>query len=126
MIIIPVLEYTEWTNTIDPVRKGGMSLRLCLDQKDLKNIERNQYYTMNIDELSRTPWVQVLYSDGCQVKLLNGLTRQRKLITDNVQHALGKVQMVITTFWSVCQLRCLLGEAGCSHQDSVRGYWHSR
>ena len=26
--------------------------------------------------------------------------------------------MVMTTFQSVSQLRCLLGEAGCSHQDS--------
>ena len=27
-----------------------------------------------------------LYTDGCQVRLLDGLTRQRKLNTDGVQH----------------------------------------
>ena len=39
----------------------------------------------------KIPWVQVLYTDGWQVRLLDGLTRQRKFITDNIQLALGKV-----------------------------------
>ena len=52
-IITPVQEHTEWTNSIVNVRKAEGSLRLCLDPKDLnKNIERNQYYTRTIDNLS--------------------------------------------------------------------------
>ena len=46
-------------------------------------------------------------------------TRQRKLITDDVQHALGKAQMVTIPVWCVSQLGCLPVEAGCSLQDSA-------
>ena len=41
------------TNSIVPIRKADSSLRLFLDLKDLsKNIERNQYYTRTINNLS--------------------------------------------------------------------------
>ena len=44
---------TQWTNSIVSVRKADGSLRLCFAPKDLnKNIERNQYYTRTIDDLS--------------------------------------------------------------------------
>ena len=50
---MPVQEHTEWTNSTVPVRKADSSLTLCLDRKDLnKNIERDQYFTRNIDDLS--------------------------------------------------------------------------
>ena len=46
-------EHTEWSNSIVLVMKANGSLRLCLDPKDLnKNIERNQYYTRTMDDLS--------------------------------------------------------------------------
>ena len=52
-IIIPVQEHTEGTNSIVLVRKADGSLRLNLDPKGLnKNIERNQYYTRTIGDLS--------------------------------------------------------------------------
>ena len=100
----------------------------CLNPKThTRNIERNQYLHKDCRlPQHRCPWVKVLYTDGCQVRLLDGLTRQTNLITDNVQHALGKEQIVAITFWSVSKLKCLLGEAGCSHQDSAKGYQHSR
>ena len=74
----------------------------------------------------KTPQVQVLHTIVWQVRLLDGLMRQRKLITDDMQHALGKVQMVMTTFWSVSKHRYLAGEPGCSLKDSARGYQHSK
>ena len=45
-------EHTECTGSRVTGRKANVSLRLCLDPKDLNNIERNQYYTRIIDDLS--------------------------------------------------------------------------
>ena len=43
MAIKEVQEYTEWINSIVPVKKPNGSLRLCLDPKDLnKAVKRNQ------------------------------------------------------------------------------------
>ena len=51
-IITEVTTYTEWVNSIVPVKKSDGSLRLCLDPKDLnENIEGNQHYTRTIDDI---------------------------------------------------------------------------
>ena len=50
MPIKEVQEYTEWINSIVPVKKPNGSLRLCLDPKDLnKAVKRNQWYNRTVD-----------------------------------------------------------------------------
>ena len=45
-------QYTEWVNSIVPVRKPDGSIRLCLDPRDLnKAIERNAWYARTIDDV---------------------------------------------------------------------------
>ena len=51
-IITEVHNHTEWINPIVPVMKEDVSLRLCLDPKDLnKAIERNQWYARTLDDI---------------------------------------------------------------------------
>ncbi|PFX34396.1 Retrovirus-related Pol polyprotein from transposon 17.6 [Stylophora pistillata] len=51
-VIKEVREYTEWINSIVPVKKLDGSLRLCLDPKDLKRaIKRNQWYSSLVDDI---------------------------------------------------------------------------
>ena len=55
-IITPVTEPTEWVNSIvcalDIGKDGKLSVRLCMDPKDLnKNIKREHYYSRSIDEV---------------------------------------------------------------------------
>ena len=50
MAIKEVQEYTEWINSIVPVKKPNGSLRLCLDPKDLnKAVKGNQWYNRTVD-----------------------------------------------------------------------------
>ena len=78
-------EHTEWTNFQVPVRKANGNLRLCLDPKELnKDIERNQYYTRTIDDLStELPGSKNLTLMDAKW-LLDGPIRQRELTVDNI------------------------------------------
>ena len=45
-------QYTEWVNSIVPVRKPDGSIRLCLDPRDLnKAIQRNAWYSRTVDDV---------------------------------------------------------------------------
>ena len=51
-VIKEVQEYTEWINSIVPVKKPNGSLSLYLDPKDLnKAIKRNQWYKRTVDDV---------------------------------------------------------------------------
>ena len=51
-IIKEVQEYTEWINSIVLVKKPDVSLKLCLDPKDLnKAIKHSQWYNRTIDDV---------------------------------------------------------------------------
>ena len=51
-IITEVHEHAEWVKFIVPVMKEDISLRLCLDPKDLnKAIKRNQWYARTLDDI---------------------------------------------------------------------------
>ena len=57
---------------------------------------------------------------------MDGLVRQRRAHHWQCPTHPGKIQMVMATFQSVSQLRCLPGESRCSHQDSARCHRHGR
>ena len=70
----------------------------------------------------KTPWLQVLASDWCLVRLLDGPVRKERSLLTALNTPWGK----FWRFWSASQLICPKEETRCSHQDSARCHWHSR